>query len=84
MQYGPKSSSYLDQAIKQDPANPRPFFLRAQSLKYTPEQFGGGCGAALPIFETAAQKFASFVPASPLHPSWGKERNSMIMQECKK
>lgn len=83
-QYGPKSSGYLDQAIKQDPANPRPFYLKAQSLKHTPEQFGGGCGTALPLFETAALKFASFVPASPLHPSWGKEINSMSMQECKK
>lgn len=84
MQFGPQSSSYLDQAIKQDPTNPRPYFLRAQSLKHTPVQFGGGCDAALSIFETAAQKYAVFVPGSALHPSWGKERNTMMMEECKK
>ena len=84
MQYGPKSSAFLDQAIKQDSTNPRPYYLRAQTKKYTPEQYGGGCKVALPLFVTAAAKFAAFVPASPIHPSWGKDKNAIMMVECKK
>jgi hypothetical protein len=45
-QYGMESSSNMQAAMTQDPTNPRPYFLKGQGLKYTPEQFGGGCTTA--------------------------------------
>ncbi len=84
MQYQPESSKQLEAAKQQDPANPRPYMLIGQSLKYTPEQFGGGCKTAMPQLETAMAKYEAFKPASELHPNWGKEQVVQLMEECKK
>lgn len=81
-EYGAVSQQYLEDAKKQDTANPRPYYLIGQGLRYTPEQFGGGCSAALPILEEAAKKFETFVPASGIAPNWGKEVNSQLIKGC--
>jgi hypothetical protein len=82
MQYGQESSEHLDAAIKQDSANPRPNFLKGQSLKNTPEQFGGGCNAAKVEYQKSLDKFATFKPLTELHPVWGKARVEQLMLEC--
>lgn len=82
-EYGAISQQYLEEAKKQDTSNPRPYFLIGQGLRYTPEQFGGGCSAALPILEEAAKKFETFTPASALHPNWGKEVNDQLIKGCR-
>jgi hypothetical protein len=83
MEYGPESQSHLDAAMKQDPANPRPEYLKGQGLKYTPEQFGGGCATAKPVLQSSLDKYNKFTAASELHPNWGKERVEMLIAECK-
>ncbi len=83
MQYGEESSSNIDKAMEQDPANPRPYILRGQTLKYTPEQFGGGCETAKPELQTALDKFATFKPAGELYPNWGKTYTEKLIQDCK-
>ena len=83
MTYGPISSKYLAEAKQYDATNPRPDMLIGQGLKYTPEQFGGGCSTALPQLEIAMKKFETFKPASALHPQWGKEITANIIKECK-
>ncbi len=83
MQYGAISQKAMAAAMQQDPSNPRPYLLKGQNLKYTPEQFGGGCKAALPALTTAAEKFASYTVASDIAPNWGAKRNEMVMAECK-
>ncbi len=82
-EYGAESNENMEAAMKQDPANPRPFYLKGQGLKYTPEQFGGGCKTAVPVLETALEKFTAFKPASELHPNWGKEIAQQIVDGCK-
>ena len=82
-EYGEASSGNLEKAMQQDPANPRPYYLKGQNLKYTPEQFGGGCGTAKPELQTSLDKYTSFKPASELHPNWGKARVEMLLSECK-
>ncbi len=82
-QYGQESNEHMQAAMKQDPANPRPYFLKGQGLKYTPEQFGGGCKTALPELQTALEKYAGFVPASELHPNWGKAITQELADGCK-
>jgi hypothetical protein len=84
MKYGAESSKQLEMAKQQDATNPRPYMLIGQNLKYTPEQFGGGCGTAAPMLETAVQKYETFKPASALHPDWGMGRTKMLLAECKK
>lgn len=82
-EYGPEAASFLDAAIKQDATNPRPEFLRGQGLKYTPEQFGGGCATAKPVLQSSLAKYSTFKPASEIHPNWGKQRVEMLIGECK-
>jgi hypothetical protein len=83
MQYGQESTTQMENAMEQDPANPRPYLLKGQNLKYTPEQFGGGCKMALPELQTAVDKFKAFKPASELHPVWGLARVQQLMNDCK-
>ena len=82
-EYGAESNENMEAAMKQDPTNPRPFYLKGQGLKYTPDQFGGGCKTAVPVLETALEKFTAFKPASELHPNWGKEIAQQIVDGCK-
>jgi len=83
MEYGPEAASHLDAAMKQDPSNPRPEYLKGQGLKYTPEQFGGGCATAKPVLQSSLDKYNNFKPASEIHPDWGKQRVEMLISECK-
>src|SRR5664279_756072 len=81
-EYGAESNGNMEKAMQEDPANPRPYYLKGQGLKYTPEQFGGGCKTALPALQTALDKYASFKPASELHPTWGLEQVKALMKGC--
>ncbi len=83
MEYGAEAQSFIDAAMQQDPANPRPEYLKGQGLKYTPEQFGGGCATAKPILQSSLSKFNKFSPASDIHPNWGKQRVEILIGECK-
>lgn len=82
-EYGAESSSNMEAAMKQDPTNPRPYYLKGQGLKYTPEQFGGGCATAKPELQTALDKYATFKPAGELSPTWGKAQVEMLLKDCK-
>ena len=82
-QYGAESSSNMEAAMKQDPTNPRPYFLKGQGLKYTPEQFGGGCATAKPQLQIALDKYNTFKPAGELYPNWGKTFVERLIGECK-
>lgn len=82
-EYGPESASFIEAAMQQDPTNPRPEYLKGQGIKYTPEQFGGGCANAKPVLQSSLDKYNSFKAASELHPNWGKQRVELLINECK-
>jgi hypothetical protein len=82
MQYSMKANECLEQAKEFNAENPRIYYLQAQNIFYTPEQFGGGKKNALPIFQQAKEKFDKFVPASQLAPNWGKEQNEQQLALC--
>lgn len=82
-QYGTASNNFIDAAIKQNTNNPRPYYLRGQSLKNTPENFGGGCKTAKPVLEMALEKFNAFSPANLLEPNWGKPQLEQVLATCK-
>ncbi len=81
-EYGQESAGNLEASVQQDPNNPRPYFLKGQGLKFTPEQFGGGCKTAKPELQTALDKFNTFKPASELHPNWGKQQVENLLKDC--
>ena len=83
MEYGQTSATALQDAMTQDPSNPRPYYLTGQTLKNTPEQFGGGCKAATEQLNIALQKYAAFKPSSDLAPNWGMERAQQLVNDCK-
>lgn len=82
-QYGQVITQNIEQAKTQDPNNPRPYYLQGQNLLHTPEQYGGGCGAARPMMLEAQKRYDSFKAASSIHPNWGKERNEQALASCK-
>jgi hypothetical protein len=82
MQYGQISQKAMAAAMEQDPTNPRPYMLKGQSLKFTPEAFGGGCKTALAPLKTAVEKYATFKPASDIAPNWGKNYTEGMAKEC--
>lgn len=73
MEFGPKSGMAVSKAKTINENNPRAWYMSAQNLLFTPKQFGGGKDKAIPMYETALQKFDSFTPESELHPTWGRE-----------
>ncbi len=82
--YGPKFSEGVQKAKAMNPANPRPYLLEGSSLMYTPAQFGGGTDTACPVLKQAAEKFATFKPATNLHPSWGDDQVEGLLTKCPK
>ncbi len=84
MELGPKITQYSQEAITQDPTNPRPHWFTGVSLKNTPEQFGGGCGSAKPELQKAMELFGNFKPASEFHPNWGRQVCERDLADCNK
>jgi tetratricopeptide (TPR) repeat protein len=80
--YGAQATAAVDKAIKADPTNPRPYYLKGQNLMGTPEAFGGGKAVAKKLFEKAVEQYKVFTPASPFHPSWGKEEAEKLLAAC--
>jgi len=78
--YGALSNSLLDKAKELDPNNPRPDYLIGNMTLNTPEQFGGGAKAALPILQTAMEKYNKFQPETLLSPNWGKNQLVEILR----
>jgi hypothetical protein len=71
MEFGTKAATALATAKKMDTANPRIYLLEAQDKYYTPEAFGGSKEDAKKLFEKAKTLYATFKPATALHPKWG-------------
>lgn len=82
-QYGTQGSAALSTAKQLDENNPRIYFLEGQTLMGTPAQFGGGKDKAKPLFEKSVNLFATFKPASSLHPTWGEATAKTMLERCK-
>ena len=80
--YGAEAKNALENAKKADPKNPRIYFLDGQTLMNTPEAFGGGKAVAKKLFEKSLELYATFKPASPFHPDWGKSDAEKMLAAC--
>jgi len=79
-----KASELLQKAKSINSSNPRVVFLLAENTYYTPEQYGGGKKAALPLFKKAAKLFKHQNTDNYLLPTWGEETNAAMIKQCKK
>jgi hypothetical protein len=82
--YGAIFDAKIDEARKLNPANPRIYYLKGESLYYTPRAFGGGTKNALPQFEKAASYFQNEPKDKLTTIHWGAYRNEYYINECKK
>ena len=83
MTYGSKVENALEAAKKISPKNPRIALLEAQGIFYTPEMFGGGHEKSKPLFDKAIAQFATFKPASAIHPNWGLPTAKWMLLQIK-
>lgn len=81
--YAEKADAEIKKAEAANPNDPRPYFLYAMNVYYTPKIFGGGPSKALPLFEQAAVKFDAFLPSMPFMPHWGEQQNDEMIAKCK-
>ncbi len=79
--YGQISETAVAAAKKINPENPRIKLLEGQSIFYTPEDYGGGKKKAEPLLKEALEKFATFKPASILHPNWGLSTTQYMLSQ---
>ena len=80
--YGAIANQYYELVKKVNPDNPRMFYLRGNSLFYTPKLFGGGADKALPVYEKADSLFGKDSKAIN-KPHWGKKETEYMMKQCK-
>lgn len=81
--YGKIFTDKLKEASEKNPENPRIYYLKALSTRFTPKAFGGGKKAALPYFEKAEGYFAKENSNDILKPYWGKIQNTYFLADCK-
>ncbi len=79
--YGKEASDALQKGMQMDPKNPRLYYLQGMSVVNTPEQFGGGKKAALPIFQKAADLYKT-EEKKPLYPTWGADKTDEQIALC--
>ena len=80
--YGKIADAFHTKALSINPNNPRVYYLKANSLFYTPAAFGGGADKALPLYEKAETLFANDSP-DIMKPHWGKMANEYMIKQCK-
>lgn len=77
-------NEYLSKAKKLNPGNPRALLIEADGVYWKPKMFGGGAERAKPMYAQTVAAYAAFVPASPLHPAWGKAQANRQLEACGK
>jgi hypothetical protein len=78
---GKEVTMLLEKAKRENPDNPRIYLQEAIMQLRTPEAFGGGKKIARASIEKSLQKFDTFIPATPLSPSWGKTQAKSLLEK---
>jgi tetratricopeptide (TPR) repeat protein len=77
-----KGAEAEEMAKKLDPDNPRFYYVKGTITFYTPESFGGGADAALPLFEKAYSLFRTHTEKDETLPDWGYETTAGMLALC--
>lgn len=80
--YGAEAEAAMQKGLKQDPKNPRLYFLQGSGIFNTPEQFGGGKAKGKPVLEKALALFNEEKP-KPMYPQWGKKLTEDMLAQIK-
>jgi len=73
----------LNKAYKIAPDNPRVVFQKASFEKGMAQYFGEDIKPMCAQIEKAIELFATFKPESSLHPNWGLDKATEVLQKCK-
>ena len=84
MSEGSLAATFLAEAEKMDPENPRVTLLKAEDTYYTPEQFGGSKEKGMELFKKAQAQFAVYKASSALSPTWGREEADYFVSQINK
>jgi hypothetical protein len=77
-----KNAEAQDMAKKLDPNNPRYYLVTGMNTFYTPESFGGGADASMPMFEKSYELYGTFKPVDETYPNWGKDQAAGMIAIC--
>jgi hypothetical protein len=81
--YGDQFNENIEKAKSLQPDNPRIYYLKGNSVYYTPKMFGGGAKNALPLFEKAESLFENESNDDIYKPYWGEKQNDEMIVKCK-
>ena len=81
--YGDLFNENTEKAMSLNPGNPRIYYLKGNSLFYTPKMFGGGAKNALTQFEKAETLFKNESKDDIYKPYWGEIQNNQMIEKCK-
>lgn len=83
LSYSSRAGSILEEALRDDPGNPRAVMLKAYNIYYTPALLRGGAANALPVFEEAKKLFSTYKPVSDISPQWGEKETIVMINTCR-
>ncbi|KGN79705.1 hypothetical protein HQ35_06775 [Porphyromonas cangingivalis] len=81
---GAESQKQQEIALETNPQNPRAHLLKAQTLAYTPEAFGGGKDKALLFVQKALALYQAESPSPAYAPQWGHRQAVELEAYCSK
>ncbi len=68
---GPKANRLSQEAVENDPDNPRAWLMHASQKLHTPRMFGGSIDEALDAYKKSVELFENRGEYDPLEPAWG-------------
>lgn len=83
MAYSPRVMESYAKALAIDPSNPRAVFGKAEFDLHSAPYTGADTKPICAQIDRAIELFATFKPASALHPSWGLDRAVETRKNCK-
>ncbi|GAB3194409.1 tetratricopeptide (TPR) repeat protein [Pontibacter aydingkolensis] len=81
MKYSGMATEAFEMAKSLNPANPRVYYMLANTKYNTPKMFGGGPEAARPYLEQAKEKYEAFKPATAIAPNWGEKQVLSMLEQ---
>jgi len=81
--YGDVFNENIEKAKSLQPDNPRIYYLKGNSVYYTPKMFGGGARNALVQFEKAEALYKKESKEDIFKPYWGEEQNKLMAAKCR-
>ncbi len=83
MAYSPRVMEAYAKALMIDPSNPRAVFGKAEFDLHSAPYNGADTKPICAQIDRAIELFATFKPASELHPAWGLDRAVETRKNCK-